>query len=100
MPAGFLRPPGDGAAKVINVTIPAAGWTAEAGGYYIDVAADGLLASDCPIVDINTTSEATYRDLVGELASVYRVEALMGALRCHVAAPLTKDVPVRLLLVR
>lgn len=100
MSAGFLKMPGSGAPTAIAVTIPTSGWTEADGGHYVDVTVDGVLGTDCPVVDIDCSNAASVDALTAEWSKIWKIETSMGSIRCYATEVPTMTIPVRLLMVR
>lgn len=98
--AGFLKMPGDGAPTTLLATIPSAGWTEADGGFYVDVTVDGVLGTDCPVVDIECGSAADAEALSVEWAKIWKIDTSMGKIRCFATEVPETAIPVRLLMVR
>ena len=100
MPIGFLEGIGSGAPTTLSVTIPATGWTSADDGYYVDVAVDGILGTDCPVVDIDCPDVSSIDALNAEWAKIWKIETYIGKIRCFATEVLSNSIPVRLLMVR
>ena len=91
--------------KDITVTIPATAWYPVGAGYECSVAANGVLASDNPVMDVNLQGEgASFVDgniaICEEYSKIFRCMTYNGIVYFQATDVPSVDLPIRLKVVR
>lgn len=91
---------GAGATKTITATLSTS-WTASGNYFYQDVAANGILATDTPVVGVNPGSDnAANVNYSMAFSNVFRVTTSANSIRVWVRSKPTVAIPIQIKVVR
>lgn len=97
---------GSGSTSVQNMTLTvssAGTWTAvtDSTGYYQDIVATGMLATDTPIVDlVASESYAAAEVQITEFGKIYKITTAADIIRVYATSQLSSDITLQLKIIR